>query len=76
MKKHEWKSFGCFTYICSICGDFDSVSKDYANVIGIAKEQERILNRTDCDELFVKHKIVPRLLGKPTAPENRRVTRL
>jgi len=76
MKKHNWESIGAFSYICSVCGDFDCVSDDCANVMGIAVEHVRIKNRTDCDELFVKHKVVPRLLGKPTAPENRRVTRL
>ena len=83
MKKHEWESLGFFTYVCSVCGDFDCVCinkneayervKSEQDIVNI--EKNRIQNRTDCDEMFAK-KAADRLLGKPTWSENRRVTRL
>ena len=72
-QKHKWKSLGFFAYYCSVCGDFDCVSDDrvdgnsYITILrrlSMAKEQERIQNRTDCFEMYIKHKVVPRLLGK------------
>jgi len=62
-QKHKWESLGFFTYRCSICGELDWVSKDNRVVVSMAEEQERIQNRTDCFEMYIKHKVVPRLLG-------------
>ena len=65
-QKHKWESLGFFTFACSVCDEFDSVSKKIGTgeYTGIENECNRIQNRTDCFELFMKHKVVPRLLGK------------
>ena len=72
MKKHNWtiNIFEKYTRLfCSYC---KSCATYRANNI---EKRRRQFARTDCDEMFAK-KAADRLLGKPTAPENRRVTRL
>ena len=72
MKKHNWTLHiyaAITTLFCSEC-------KELATYIDNDKtERKRQFARTDCDEMFAK-KTADRLLGKPTAPENRGVTRL
>ena len=63
MKKHKWNIAGLFEYYCPICGEGDHVHNTFMGKIGMVKEHKRIQNRTDCDKLFVKRKVVPRLLG-------------
>ena len=72
MKKHNWTMSIFVQYTQLFCPYCKSLVTYHDNDI---EERKRQFARTDCDEVFAR-KTADRLLGKPTAPENRRVTRL
>ena len=72
MKKHNWTMSIFIQYTQLFCSECKSLATYRANN---TEKRRRQFARTDCDKMFAK-KVADRMLGKPTAPENRRVTRL
>lgn len=75
MKEHKWKWLNKLgMYKCSDCGDRDILFGRRGSPERF-DNQKRILDRTDCDAIFVR-RVVHRILGKPKPPENVARTRL